>query len=173
MASDRNYRIDIYINQAGQVNDVVGQTPQVVSTSGGGGGGVQTTEDNRARAKTFTAYSIVSPILNGAIQGVKNKVDIMNSNSELSERVNIGLQGVSMVNGVARKVAMGWSLASALGVSVTTGGTIGLLTFGIESAVNIALKQQQINLRRAVESEQQNITIGRMGTQFNGSRGVK
>ena len=168
MASDRNYRIDIYINQAGQVNEVVGQTPQGVSTSGG-----QTTEDNRARAKTFTAYSIISPILNGAVQGVKNKVDIMYSNSELSDRVNIGLQGVSMVNGVARKVAMGWSLASALGVSVTTGGTIGLLSFGIESAVNIALKQQQINLRRAVESEQQNIAIGRMGTQFNGSRGVK
>ena len=174
--NNRNYRLDIYINEAGNVVDAsnpiavstkgVKQAP--ISTSNG-----QTPSRTKMSRGIYTSYAIITPILNGALQSIQNQVDTTMSNSELSHRVSLGIGAISKIESAVGRVASGSAIASAFGLSASLGGGIGLAVFGIETAVNIALKAQQIELHRQVENERNNILIGRMGTQYNGSRGVK
>lgn len=119
---------------------------------------------------TLTAYQVVSPFLNATKQMIANDVNTQYSNTELSSRVNIGMEVASTAIKTAVNVASGMSLASALGFSSPIGAIIGVVTTVAEKALNIAVKQNAINNQAKIESEQFNILRGRAGIQFNRSR---
>lgn len=172
MAENRNYRLDIYINESGQVQGV--SNPITPSNKVGTGGGTnKQSKKPKINKGVYTSYAIITPILNGALQSVQQRVDTLQSNTELSQRVALGINVISKMEGAIGRFASGSAIATALGLGSLAGGGVGLAVFGIETAVNLALKSQQIELSKQVENERNNILLGRMGTQFNGSRGVK
>ena len=130
--------------------------------------------ENQATKKALTimtAYNVAQPFINGTKSIIQNNVDTKLGSQELSTRINLAMETVSFGAKTLVGIASGRSLASMLGLSATFGGVVGSLVAVGSFAMNIAVKQKEINNKAYIENEQLNILKGRAGIQFNRSRG--
>ena len=118
----------------------------------------------------LTAYNVAQPFINGTKAIIQNNVDTKLGSQELSARVNLGMEVASFGAKTLIGLASGRSLASMLGLSATFGGAVGVLVTVGSYAMNVAVKQNEINNKIYIENEQLNILRGRAGVQFNRSR---
>lgn len=118
----------------------------------------------------LTAYQVAQPFLNATKQVIANNVQTQYANTELSNRINIGLNIASSAIRVATNIAGGVSLATALGFGSPLGAGIGLALSVAEKVIGIVVKQNEINNQMRIENEQLAILRGRAGIQFNRSR---
>lgn len=121
-------------------------------------------------AGTLTAYQVVQPFLNATKQVIANNVQTQYANTELSNRINIGMNIASSAIRVATNVVGGMSLATALGFSSPVGAIVGVATSLVEKVLDIAVRQNEINNQARIENEQLTVLRGRAGVQFNRSR---
>lgn len=112
-------------------------------------------------------YQVAQPFIQSTKQMIINNVDTYYGSSELSQRIQVGLDTAhSLYSGAKYGVA----LSSALGIGAVAGGILGVaLTVG-HKMLDIVVKQNEINNKTRLENEQLQILRGRAGIQFNRSR---
>lgn len=135
---------------------------------GGVSSGSNNEVDKQQKAlQNLVRYQVAQPFIQATKQIILNDVNTYYGSSELSQRIQIGLDTAHSLYGGA---VMGVNLASALGISKVTGGIVGVaLTVG-HKLLDIAVKQNEINNKTRLENEQLQILRGRAGIQFNRSR---
>lgn len=126
-------------------------------------------ETNKAEKtlRRLVKYQIAQPFIQSTKQMILNDVNTYYGSSELSQRIQIGLDTAHNIYGGA---IMGISLAGTLGLSAGVGGAIGVALTAVHKVLDIAVKQNEINNKQRLENEQLNILRGRAGIQFNRSR---
>ena len=137
---------------------------------GGGGGSdsVSSEVDKQQKAlKNLVKYQVAQPFIQSTKQMILNDVNTYYGSSELSQRIQVGLDTAhSLYSGVKYGVA----LSSALGVSAATGGAIGIALMVGQKLLDIAVRQNEINNKATLENRELSILRGRAGIQFNRSR---
>ena len=117
--------------------------------------------------KRLVKYQVAQPYIQSTKQMILNNVDTYYGSSELSQRIQIGL---NTAHNIYSGAVMGISLGSALGIGAVAGAGLGLALMVGQKLLDIAVKQNEINNKQRLENEQLNILRGRAGIQFNRSR---
>ena len=137
---------------------------------GGGGGSDSVSSEVDKQQKTLASlvrYQVAQPFIQSTKQLILNDVNTYYGSSELSQRIQIGLDTAhSLYSGVKYGVA----LSSALGVSAVAGGAIGIALMVGQKLLDIAVRQNEINNKATLENRELSILRGRAGIQFNRSR---
>ena len=116
---------------------------------------------------SLVRYQVAQPFIQSTKQLILNDVNTYYGSSELSQRIQIGLDTAhSLYSGVKYGVA----LSSALGVSAAAGGAIGIALMVGQKLLDIAVRQNEINNKTRLENQELSILRGRAGIQFNRSR---
>lgn len=119
-------------------------------------------------AKNLVKYQVAQPFIQTTKQIVFNTVETNTGSSELTQRIQMGL---NTAHTLANTVTYGANLGSMLGIGLGAGiGVAAAFTVGLK-AVSILTRQIEINNRTKLENEQLSILRGRAGVQFNRSRG--
>lgn len=139
--------------------------------SGGGDKQQSPTTKQKAGAGIFTAYTVLDPFVKKAQGIMMDNVQTQYANTELSQRIQIGIDVANRAVQIGASLIGGATIASALGL----GGPLGVAAGAILSAGNIAVdfltNVNKINNQRIVENETLQVIRGRAGIQFNKSRG--
>ena len=137
---------------------------------GGGGSSDSVSSEVEKQQKTLASlvrYQVAQPFIQSTKQLILNDVNTYYGSSELSQRIQIGLDTAhSLYSGVKYGVA----LSSALGVSAAAGGAIGIALMVGQKLLDIAVRQNEINNKTTLENRELSILRGRAGIQFNRSR---
>lgn len=137
---------------------------------GGGGSSDSVSSEAKKQQKTLASlvrYQVAQPFIQSTKQLILNDVNTYYGSSELSQRIQIGLDTAhSLYSGVKYGVA----LSSALGVSAAAGGAIGIALMVGQKLLDIAVRQNEINNKATLENRELSILRGRAGIQFNRSR---
>lgn len=137
---------------------------------GGGGSSDSVSSEVEKQQKTLASlvrYQVAQPFIQSTKQLILNDVNTYYGSSELSQRIQIGLDTAhSLYSGVKYGVA----LSSALGVSAAAGGAIGIALMVGQKLLDIAVRQNEINNKATLENRELSILRGRAGIQFNRSR---
>lgn len=137
---------------------------------GGGGSSDSVSSEVDKQQKTLASlvrYQVAQPFIQSTKQLILNDVNTYYGSSELSQRIQIGLDTAhSLYSGVKYGVA----LSSALGVSAAAGGAIGIALMVGQKLLDIAVRQNEINNKTRLENQELSILRGRAGIQFNRSR---
>ena len=137
---------------------------------GGGGSSDSVSSEVDKQQKTLASlvrYQVAQPFIQSTKQLILNDVNTYYGSSELSQRIQIGLDTAhSLYSGVKYGVA----LSSALGVSAAAGGAIGIALMVGQKLLDIAVRQNEINNKARLENQELSILRGRAGIQFNRSR---
>lgn len=137
---------------------------------GGGGSSDSVSSEVDKQKKTLASlvrYQVAQPFIQSTKQLILNDVNTYYGSSELSQRIQIGLDTAhSLYSGVKYGVA----LSSALGVSAAAGGAIGIALMVGQKLLDIAVRQNEINNKATLENRELSILRGRAGIQFNRSR---
>lgn len=135
---------------------------------GGGDSGESSEVDKQQKAlKNLVKYQVAQPFIQSTKQMILNDVNTYYGSSELSQRIQLGLDTAhSLYSGAKYGVA----LSSALGVSAVAGGVIGVALMVGHKLLDIAVRQNEINNKTRLENQELSILRGRAGIQFNRSR---
>lgn len=124
-------------------------------------------------AKALANYikgQAINPIINAVKTQISQNVGLITGSQELQERVNFGMQLVETGQSLWTNAQGGMVLANTLGLSSGVGAAIGV-AFGVMNlGMQIAFRQEQLNLREGLEEIQIVNTKSRMGTNVNKSR---
>lgn len=148
------YRLVIDIN--GDVGDGV--------TGGGNNNEVSKQEKTLA---SLVRYQVAQPFIQTTKQLILNDVNTYFGSSELSQRIQLGLDTAHNLYSSAK---MGVALGASLGIGAVAGGVLGVALAATHKILDIAVKQNEINNKTRLENQELNILRGRAGIQFNRSR---
>lgn len=123
------------------------------------------------KTAVVAAYSVVEPFINGTMQIIQNDVKTNYANQDLEQRIGIVMNGAKGLIDTGVSALAGGGIASALGLSSGVGALVVVAAKAVQFATNLIVRQNEINNNIKVENEQLNILRGRMGIQFNRSRG--
>jgi len=131
------------------------------------------TSKQKVGAGIFTAYTIIDPFVKKAQSIMMDNVQTQYANTELSQRIQIGLDVANKAVDIGANLIGGATIASALGL----GAKFGLVAGAVLSAGSIAMdfvsNMNKINNQRIIENETLQVLRGRAGIQFNKSRGAQ
>ena len=151
-------------NEYHLIIDINGDTGSGGAISGSGDAKIS--KEQKALGN-LVKYQVAQPFIQSTKQMIINNVDTTLGSSELSQRIQIGLDTAHSLYSSAK---YGVALSSALGVSAVAGGAIGIALMIGHELLNMAVKQVEINNKRMLENQELNILRGRAGIQFNRSR---
>jgi hypothetical protein len=135
---------------------------------GGVSSGSNNEVDKQQKAmQRLVRYQVAQPFIQSTKQIILNNVNTYYGSSELSQRIQVGLDTAHSLYSSAK---YGVALASSLGLSAVAGGAIGVALMVGHKMLDIAVKQNEINNKTMLENEQLQILRGRAGIQFNRSR---
>lgn len=118
----------------------------------------------------FISAQAIEPFIANVKNQVTQNIEIVTGNSELQQRVNFAFEVAQFGTATYRNAQAGAVIGSSLGLGATTGTIIGLALTAVNTAINIAFKQQQIDLQTRMENFQLDQTRSRFGTAYNRSR---
>lgn len=137
---------------------------------GGGGSSdsVSSEVDKQQKAiKNLVRYQVAQPFIQSTKQMILNDVNTYYGSSELSQRIQVGLD---TAHSLYSSAVMGVNLGAALGVGAIAGGAIGIALMVGHKLLDIAVRQNEINNKTRLENQELSILRGRAGIQFNRSR---
>lgn len=117
--------------------------------------------------KNLVRYQVAQPFIQSTKQIIMNNVDTYLGSSELSQRIQIG---IDTAHSLYSSVVMGVNLGTALGVGAVAGGAIGVALMVGHKLLDIAVRQNEIDNKTRLENQELSILRGRAGIQFNRSR---
>ena len=116
----------------------------------------------KAKATALVAYGIVKSFATQIVNDRVSKVELRTGSRDLQERANF-------INGIAQK---GLSFAENIGTGAFFGGgwgaAIGLAVSVAQTGLDLVQKQEELNLRRALENQSLQLNYIRAGA--SGSR---
>ena len=145
-----------------------------IQNSGGKGGAIsqQSKEEKQIAErenaiKRLVRFEIAKPFVQSTKQIIMNNVDTYYGSSELSQRIQFGLDIAHTTNSAFMQ---GVALSAVLGISKVAGGVLSLGLAVGQKMMDIAVKQNEINNKAYIENQSLQILRGRAGVQFNRSR---
>jgi hypothetical protein len=135
--------------------------------SGSSDSGSNEVDKQQKAIQSLVRYQVAQPFIQSTKQMILNNVNTYYGSSELSQRIQVGLDTAHSLYSSAK---YGVALASSLGLSAVAGGAIGVALMVGHKLLDIAVKQNEINNKTMLENEQLQILRGRAGIQFNRSR---
>ena len=147
----------------------------IIDINGGveGGGAVSSGNSEEKSSKFEKAlshlirYEVAQPFINSTKQMVMNTVDTYYGSSELSQRIQLGMDTIHTARS---SIIQGIALSSALGITTGAGIGVGIALAVGQKMLDLAVKQVEINNKTRLENEQLQILRGRSGIPFNRSR---
>ena len=132
------------------------------------------TDDNKdtdkVNKKLLAAYAVARPFISKTQQMVLNQVQTDYANSELTERVRLGMAVGTKILDIGVSAAAGQSLATMLGISGPFGAVVGAVTAIAGTVMDLMSRVQEIANKKKIEDEGLEVLRGRAGIQFNKSR---
>lgn len=157
--SKNTYQLFIQIGEGGESPIAKGEEQQAPTTKQKVGVGI------------FTAYTIIDPFVKKAQGIMMDNVQTQYANTELSQRIQIGLDVANKAVQIGASLIGGATLASALGLSSKFGLGVGAILSVGNIAIDFVSNVNKINNQRIIENETLQVLRGRAGIQFNKSRG--
>lgn len=135
--------------------------------SGGNSGSNNEVDKQQKAIKNLVKYQVAQPFIQSTKQIILNDVNTYYGSSELSQRIQVGLD---TAHSLYSSAVMGVNLGAALGVGAIAGGAIGVALMVGHKLLDIAVRQNEINNKTRLENQELSILRGRAGIQFNRSR---
>lgn len=155
-------------------------TPNSEDAVTGSGGDIkglsQAGKDNKKDSKAmkalgqYVASQTVSVFLDNVKAGITSNIGLVTGKSELQERINFGFEVAQQGVNTFKNAAAGATVFATAGLSGGVGAVIGVALSAINYGINVAFKQQQLNIQENLENRQINQTLGRNGAGYNKSR---
>lgn len=157
------YEINININ--GDISSGGGETEGLSKSNTG-------SEQEKALKKLgkYISAQTVEPFIANVKNQISQNIELVTGNSELQQRVNFGFEVAQFGVSTYKNAQAGALIGSQLGIGGGAGAIIGLALTAISTAINIAFKQQQIDIQARLENYQLDQTRSRFGTAYNRSR---
>ena len=141
------------------------------------GGGESKKKDSKSKQKVgagiFTAYTIIDPFVKKAQNIMMDNVQTQYANTELSQRIQIGLDVANKAVDISANLIGGKTIAIALGLGAKFGLVAGAVLSAGSIAIDFISSMNKTNNQRIVENETLQVLRGRAGIQFNKSRGTQ
>lgn len=134
--------------------------------------GTDASKQNKAMASAakYVASQTVSVFLGNVKSSISSNIGLKTGKTELQERINFGMEMAQQGVNTFKNAMAGATVFSALGASGPVGAVIGVALSAISYGINIAFKQQQLNIQENIENRQINQTLSRNGAGYNKSR---
>lgn len=132
----------------------------------------ETAKQNKATqaAAKYVASQTVSVFLGNVKSAISSNIGLKTGKTELQERVNFGMEIAQQGVNTYKNATAGATVFAAAGMSGGVGAVIGVALSAISYGINLAFKQQQLNIQESLENRQINQTLGRNGAGYNKSR---
>lgn len=118
----------------------------------------------------YVASQTISVFLDNVKGSISSNIGLVTGKSELQEKVNFGFEIAQQGVNTVKNAAAGASVFAAAGLSSGWGAVIGVALSAISYGINLAFKQQQLNIQEGIENRQINQTLSRNGAGYNKSR---
>lgn len=118
----------------------------------------------------YIASQTIKPFIQQATNYVISNVELTTGSTQLQQKVDFAMQAVNTGISAWSNAAAGAALTTSMGLSGPLGIGIGLALTAVTTGMDIAFKQQQINLKSEEESRQISYLVNRAGPAFNSSR---
>lgn len=150
------------------INDFDGEP----STSGGKL--AKKTTDKVAKAQKdlakFVSAQTIRPFLQNVKTAITQNIQTMTGNAQLQQRVNFAFEVVEFGQGLYQNAAAGAVIGGALGLPSGVGAGIGIALSLVNTGLQIAFNQHQLNLEERMENNQLQQVRQRQGFYYNKSR---
>ena len=118
----------------------------------------------------YVSSQTVSVFLGNIKSTVSTNIGLKTGKTELQERINFGMEMAQQGVNTFKNAAAGATVFAAAGMSGPLGAVIGVALSAISYGINIAFRQEQLNIQASLENRQINQTLGRNGAGYNKSR---
>lgn len=159
------YEINININSDVEETQTAGGMSKTSSTSAS-----DSVEKGQKRLGKYIASQTIQPFIQDVKTAITQDVGLITGNTELQDRINFGFEAVQYGVNTYKNVQAGAIIGSQVGIGGGAGAVIGLALTAINTMMNIAFKQVQIDINRRLENYQLEQTRSRAGVAFNRSR---
>lgn len=118
----------------------------------------------------YIAAQTITPFVGNIKQQVTQNIQIVTGNSELQQRVNMGLTTVQFGINTYKNAKAGAILGQAVGIGGLAGTAIGLALTAIETTMSIEFERLRLRLQAQMENYQLQQTRSRFGSAYNRTR---
>lgn len=165
--------INIYLKQ----DEASPKSEDGVTGSGGDVKGMsQAGKDENKKDKALSAVGkyvssqTISVFLGNVKSAISTNIGLKTGKTELQQRINFGMEMAQQGVNTVKNAAAGATMFAAAGMSGPLGAVIGVALSAISYGINIAFKQEQLNIQENIENRQINQTLSRNGAGYNKSR---
>ena len=159
------YEINININ--GDLEEA--STTQGVSQTSGTASDSGALKGQKALGK-YVASQTIQPFIQEVRTQVTQNIGLVTGNTELQNRINLGLQAVQFGVNTYKNAQAGMVVAQSAGLGGGVGAVLGVTLTAITTLMQIGFNQAQINLQNRMENYQLEQVRSRAGIAFNRSR---
>lgn len=118
----------------------------------------------------YVASQTISVFLDNVKGGITSNIGLVTGKSELQEKINFGFEVAQQGVNTFKNATAGATVFATAGMSGGLGAVIGVALSVISYGINLAFKQQQLNIQESLENRQINQTLSRNGAGYNKSR---
>lgn len=130
-------------------------------------------DDNESKQNRLGQYikaQMIEPAIQKVISYTTSNVELITGSSALQQRTDLTMQGISVGVNAYKNAQGGAVVATSMGMSGGVGAVIGVALTAINTWLDIAFKQAQIDLKSAEQSRQRSYLNSRAGMAFSQSR---
>lgn len=120
--------------------------------------------------RKYVASQTISVFLGNVKGAITSNIGLVTGKAELQERINFGFEVAQQGVNTYKNAAAGATVFSAAGLSGGVGAVVGVALTAISYGINLAFKQQQLNISENLENRQISQTLSRNGAGYNKSR---
>ena len=170
--------INIYMRDGGgdeqtSVTDNTGNGSDIAGVSNSGntsGGTTKTKTANLGAIGKYVASQTVDVFLANTKSVISQNIGLITGKSELQQRVNFGMETIQQGVNTYKNAQAGRILFESRGMSGGAGIVLGAALSVISYGINLAFKQNQLNIQERLENRQIQQITTRAGAGFNRSR---
>lgn len=140
---------------------------QVANTQAGGS---NSNAVDLSPLRKYVASQTIDVFLNNTQGFISSNIGLITGRTELQQKVNFGMQAVSQGVNTYKNAQAGAIMFTGMGMSGALGAVIGAVLSLANAGINLAFKQQQLNIQGNLENIQIQQVQTRAGAGFNRSR---
>lgn len=168
--------INIFLKGDGEqqaVNDNTGTGGDIQGMSQSGStqsGDTKSTDKNMRALGKYISSQTIETFISNTKSVISQNIGLITGKTELQQRVNFGMELAQQGVNTFKNAQAGRMIFQAAGKSGGVGAAVGAALSIISYGINLAFKQNQLNIQESLENRQIQQTMSRAGAGFNRSR---